>query len=115
MATVANPQDIDQAFTEAVRKSSKEADVMEHKDEVEKPSIASAIKEKAETVMHKVAETAHKLVGHEPPKEGEVHKPEPPIGARNQDAAEFYAERASQKFDSENSSLPASQKRKSAI
>ena len=105
MAAVANPEEVDKDFLKAVRKSSKEADAMEHKDKIEDPSILNAVKDKVVEGVHKVAEVAHKIVGHDPPKEGQINKKEPPIGDQSQDAAEYYAEHASQKFDSEKSSL----------
>jgi hypothetical protein len=136
---------------------------MENNERIEKPSIGAAIKEKAEEIVHKVAEVSfllwrfrmafratylwikkvqlfllffinslkirhqtahitminstkfqvvHKVTDTEP-REGQINKKEPPIGAKDQDAAEYYAERASEKFDSKNSSL-SSQKRKSS-
>jgi len=84
-------------------------DIMEHEDEIEKPSIGNSIKDKAETVMHKIADAVYRITDSEPHREGQIHKKEPPIGAHDQDAAEYYAERASEKYDSSNSSLSSSQ------
>jgi len=116
MAAVANPHDADQAFAEGVKKSSKEADAMEHGDKLESPGILATLVDKAGDVVHKVAEAAHKLVGDDPPTENQLDPNDPPtegkdtkneasIPARTKEAAEFYAERASEKYDSENSSL----------
>ena len=113
MAAAVSPQDIDAEFAKSVKKSSKEADKMEHKDQMENPGVVTAIKDKVMEGVHKVAEAAHRLVGNDPPtREGDDKQKEPPIGDESPEAAEYYGEHASQKFDSEKSSL-SSQQRKS--
>jgi len=61
---------------------------MEHADEIEQPGIGAAIKNKAEEAIDKICEVVHNITGagH---REGQVNKKEPPIGAHDQDAAEY--------------------------
>jgi len=116
-AATADKQEVNEKFVKGVKKSAKQADDiggdengMEHKQELEKSTIGAAIKDKAEGLVQKVGHVLKQCTDTEPNREGQIDKKEPPIGAMDQDAAEYYAERASEKFDSKNSTLSSAQK-----